>query len=53
MVSSRSGSPYPQIAQLGPGVERPFWSVMIPTYHCAEYLAHTLRSVLGPGAPGQ
>jgi len=33
---------------------RPRWSVMIPTYHCADYLAETLRSVLrqdaGPDA---
>jgi glycosyltransferase involved in cell wall biosynthesis len=27
-------------------VERPLWSVMIPTYNCAGYLAETLRSVL-------
>jgi glycosyltransferase involved in cell wall biosynthesis len=26
---------------------RPIWSVMIPTYNCAEYLAQTLQSVLG------
>lgn len=25
---------------------RPFWSVMIPTYHCASYLRQTLASVL-------
>jgi glycosyltransferase involved in cell wall biosynthesis len=33
---------------------RPFWSVMIPTYHCARYLQETLESVLaqdpGPAA---
>lgn len=28
------------------GVERPFWSVMIPTYNCANYLRETLASVL-------
>jgi glycosyltransferase involved in cell wall biosynthesis len=27
-------------------VARPLWSVMIPTYNCANYLAKTLRSVL-------
>ncbi|MCU7550620.1 glycosyltransferase [Chitinophagaceae bacterium LB-8] len=26
--------------------ERPFWSVMIPTYNCINYLERTLRSVL-------
>ncbi len=25
---------------------RPFWSVMIPTYNCANYLVETLKSVL-------
>jgi len=30
---------------------RPVWSVMIPTFHCADYLATTLRSVLAQ-APG-
>ena len=28
------------------GVERPMWSVMIPTYNCAGYLRETLASVL-------
>ena len=27
-------------------VQRPLWSVMIPTYHCAAYLRETLASVL-------
>jgi len=27
-------------------VQRPLWSVMIPTYNCAEYLRETLASVL-------
>ena len=35
----------PAIAPLA-GTTRPFWSVMIPTYNCAAYLRHTLRSVL-------
>ena len=29
-----------------PDVQRPLWSVMIPTYNCAEYLRETLTSVL-------
>jgi hypothetical protein len=28
------------------GEQRPLWSVMIPTYNCAEYLRETLASVL-------
>lgn len=28
------------------GVRRPLWSVMIPTYNCADYLKETLASVL-------
>lgn len=28
------------------GTPRPLWSVMIPTYNCAEYLRETLASVL-------
>lgn len=28
------------------GVDRPLWSVMIPTYNCASYLRNTLESVL-------
>lgn len=37
-----------------PGLPRPRWSVMIPSYDCAQYLARTLDSVLsqdpGPDA---
>ena len=39
-------SPLRTIAPLPPDSAQPFWSVMIPTYHCADYLRHTLRSVL-------
>lgn len=37
---------YPSIRPVAPGVERPFWSVMIPTYNRTRYLEETLRSVL-------
>jgi len=36
----------PSIAPVSEGVDRPFWSVMIPNYNCAHYLAETLKSVL-------
>ncbi|MEW5930333.1 MAG: glycosyltransferase [Gemmatimonadota bacterium] len=34
------------VAPVPEGVERPLWSVMIPTYECAGYLRQTLESVL-------
>lgn len=36
----------PPIAPVPEGIQRPLWSVMIPTYNCARYLRHTLESVL-------
>lgn len=36
----------PRIPPVEDGVERPLWSVMIPTYNCANYLRETLQSVL-------
>ena len=39
-------APPPTFAPIPPGVERPFWSVMIPTYNASDLLEHTLRAVL-------
>ncbi len=40
-------NPYrPSILPVSPLLKRPLWSVMIPTYNCAEYLRNTLKSVL-------
>ncbi|ACK68799.1 glycosyl transferase family 2 [Gloeothece citriformis PCC 7424] len=36
----------PAINPVHKGVKRPFWSVMIPTYNCADYLVETLKCVL-------
>jgi glycosyltransferase involved in cell wall biosynthesis len=41
--------PYPRIKVNSiriPDSERPQWSIMIPTYNCAQYLRGTLQSVL-------
>lgn len=35
-----------KIPPVAKSAERPLWSVMIPTYNCARYLAETLESVL-------
>lgn len=42
----------PKIDPVNDDNNRPFWSVMIPTYNCAQYLEKTLKSVLDqdPGA---
>jgi glycosyltransferase involved in cell wall biosynthesis len=43
----------PKFPPISEGIERPFWSVMIPTYNCRkDYLAQTLESVLAqdPGS---
>ena len=37
---------YPAIDPVPEGAPRPFWSVMIPTYNCADLLRRTLKSVL-------
>jgi GT2 family glycosyltransferase len=39
-------SSYPVIGALTPETQRPFWSVMIPTYNRTDYLERTLRTVL-------
>jgi len=36
----------PIIAPVPDGIVRPRWSVMIPTFNCADYLRQTLQSVL-------
>jgi hypothetical protein len=36
----------PVIPPVGDQIDRPLWSVMIPTYNCAKYLRRTLESVL-------
>ncbi|MFN3407383.1 MAG: glycosyltransferase family 2 protein [Limisphaerales bacterium] len=41
----------PPIAPVPAGTPRPRWSVMIPTFNCANYLRLTLQSVLAQ-APG-
>ncbi|QUT05685.1 glycosyltransferase [Sphingobium phenoxybenzoativorans] len=35
-----------RIAPLPEGGDRPLWSIMIPSYNCAQYLGETLESVL-------
>jgi glycosyltransferase involved in cell wall biosynthesis len=35
-----------EIPSVSNGSQRPFWSVMIPTYNCARFLGKTLESVL-------
>jgi len=36
----------PSISSVSLGLNRPKWSVMIPTFNCANYLRQTLESVL-------
>jgi glycosyltransferase involved in cell wall biosynthesis len=44
--SAHRSNCYPSIDPVPEHAERPYWSVMIPTYHCADYLTRTLRSIL-------
>lgn len=43
---SNSRLPRNPILPVSPGEPRPRWSVMIPTYNCADFLKETLKSVL-------
>jgi glycosyltransferase involved in cell wall biosynthesis len=49
---SKINDAIPSVEPIPQGVNRPFWSVMIPAYNCANYLVETLNSVLAqdPGA---
>jgi glycosyltransferase involved in cell wall biosynthesis len=42
---------YPEISPVHDETDRPSVSVMIPTYNCAKYLQHALRSVLAQAPP--
>jgi glycosyltransferase involved in cell wall biosynthesis len=45
-VRARPNPFAPVIAPVPEGAPRPFWSVMIPTFDCADYLRRTLAGVL-------
>lgn len=49
MIDNQNYTPLPTIPVVDPvpsGIQRPLWSVMIPTYNCAEFLVQALQSVL-------
>lgn len=46
MNIKKTGLNVPHISPVADGIHRPFWSVMIPTYNCADLLVQTLESVL-------
>jgi len=43
---TRNNQIVPLISPVPHNISRPFWSVMIPTYNCANFLVETLKSVL-------
>lgn len=43
---SQIESTIPKVAAIRSETPRPFWSVMIPSYNCPEYIVLTLKSVL-------
>jgi glycosyltransferase involved in cell wall biosynthesis len=45
-MSNRIPSEPPAIDPLPVGVQRPLWSVMIPTYNCYEFIREAVESVL-------
>jgi glycosyltransferase involved in cell wall biosynthesis len=51
LSAGRPNPSAPSVAPITDGAPRPFWSVMIPTHDCADYLRRTLASVLEQ-APG-
>lgn len=45
-MSARVKTEPPPVAPVPPGVDRPFWSVMVPAYNASELLEKGLRCVL-------
>ncbi len=46
MIETFRTKNHPFIPQIKDDEQRPLWSVLIPTYNCANYLKETLQSVL-------
>ena len=51
LKNNQMGIEYPEINRLPYDKDRPFWSVMIPTYKKVKYLEQTLKSVLQQALP--